>query len=278
MDKKPFALSNDFNVDRYINDSQLFETLAITVSEMAHAAIVQKRTSQFIDDFQSIAKSFEKISNKLKISEDQNGKCYMFGKIVSLYELVYIICNEQQEIDNFKYLVKSYPLLLPVLEEIDKHGTISGVQLKATLSNKSSSSFSNFLRRISKYELINARKYGNTNYYSLSARGKEILDSNQQEAETTEDQIPINYLYYILNGIAKELAKTKPNKLSILNPQVLALKEKMLLKFEIDKIFSARDIYFRNLLINDAARNDRYGFEEYDEDKRFDYISDINNN
>lgn len=251
MENKTFLLSKRFEVDQVVNDIHLIESVSETVLELANAAIMNNKTSQFLYDFLAIADSFEKTSNILLLNEMHNKKCFLFGKIVSLYELISTIHKEKQDCDSFNHLIHSYPLLLPILHEINKRGTISGVQLKKALSMHSSSGLSNFLQRIKKYDLISVRKIGNINYYSLTARGKEALNSSKQiDANNANNgnTISVDNLYRLLAELSIELGKIKPNKLSILETQYsLTIKEKQLLKREIDKVFIARDMYRKNL-------------------------------
>lgn len=154
-----------FNTNDILNDNT-----ALTVFELAYNAIIKHQTIQFLDETKDIAKIFEKTSNKLNLDESNNKACYLFGRITSLYELIMVINKSIEEHKNHIDLINNYPLLIQILSEIYKHGTINGVQLRSILSIKSNS-LSNFFHRIKKYELVSIRKYKNTNFYSLTING-----------------------------------------------------------------------------------------------------------
>ena len=55
MENKTFLLSKRFEVDQVVNDIHLIESVSETVLELANAAIMNNKTSQFLYDFLAIA-------------------------------------------------------------------------------------------------------------------------------------------------------------------------------------------------------------------------------
>lgn len=228
---------------QFIKDMNQIEAVSTTAYELAVSSIVQRKTSSFLDEFQSFAINFEKITNILELDDKvENKKCYLFGKIEALYELVEAVNQSFSDSESFVQLFNHYPLLMPFLREIDEAGTISGVQLRERLSIGLSSSFSNFIKRIRKFDLVAIRKYGNTNYYSLTAKGRSLLYEHNRIEEPSSRQISVEYIHRILINLTEELSKRNPDKLKIIEIPV-STKERQLLKREVDHLFAARNIY-----------------------------------
>lgn len=251
---------------QFINDMNRIEAVSTTIYELAVSSIVQKKTSSFLDEFQSFAIHFEKLANLLELDDKvENRKCYLFGKIEALYELVEAVNQSFNDSDSFVQLFNNYPLLMPFLREIDENGTISGVQLRERLSINLSSSFSNFIKRIRKYDLVAIRKYGNTNYYSLTAKGKSLLYEYNRLEEPSSKQISVEYIHRILTSLTEELSKRNPDKLKIIEIPV-STKERQLLKREVDHLFAARNVYRKSFFgYGDELCGDMFHLEQSSE-------------
>ncbi len=226
------------------------EMVSDTVYKLAFDSYVSGNSETLKKVLSSMAENFERISNYLHVEEFDNAPSYYFGRISSLTEFLLDIIKEDEEEYNIEGLRKSYPLLLPALEIIKKHNTVSGVILQKELNLKSSSNLSNFLKRISKFELVSIHKVGNTNFISLTIKGEYFLSKNTERTSSKNIScIEIGTLYKILDQIAEESRKTNPSSIKVIctNNIDLGVRETRILKHKVDRVFSNRDECIKNV-------------------------------
>lgn len=105
-----------------------------------------------------------------------NGQ-YWFGLIKALTDLIADHAKQERERQNFLELSKCSKHLNTCLVIVNEHPRISGTELKQQMRLKDSN-FSNFLKRIESYQLLNVIKSGNTKYYMLSPQGRRYLQKS----------------------------------------------------------------------------------------------------
>lgn len=249
------------------------ELFCDTLSKIIADSIVNKTTESISQNLSDITRNYEKIYNILKLDDSKNALCYYFGRISSLTDLTLTISSEEITNEILKKTLNSYALLLPTLNVISKYGTISGSNLKKELNLKNYSSLSNFIKRISKYKLIETNKIGTSNYYTLSLLGKQLLESEHRRINCNHGELKIKFsdFIYFLNGIPEELEEVDPNAENIIHNYirfVLNQKEKRLLKQKLDTIFHTRDKFVYNALQNNLKETtlteNNISIESYD--------------
>lgn len=256
------------------------EVVSESIYKLAKDSLLLGKTSTLENSFKEITKDFEKISNCIGLNKPDNSICYHFGRISSLTNIILEISSEQEKVNVLKNISKSYTLLLPALQAIKKHNTISGVELQKELNLKASSNLSNFLKRIDKYGLITIRKIGTINYVSLTEQGEKLLSQyNGNISSENETELTITQLYCILDCLIDELSNSNASSIKIIHkcvPQTTSVGEKRLLKQKFDRIFYVRDNYIKTKLKSIGNNNSEYledeFFEEYKQD---DNIYDI---
>ncbi len=234
IDVKDFQNKNSDNI----------EAVSDSIYKLVFESLTHERIDSLEKSFKALSDNFETISNALNIENDNNNICFNYGRIAAMTELVLDLIDANNISCTLEQISKNYALLLPVLETIQRHNTISGVQLKKELKFKSSSNLSNFVRRIDKYELIHVKKIGTTSYLSLTRKGQQLLSqSKRSTANKVEHQIPVKQVYVLLDEMSEEIGKVKPNKLKVLHAlsSQIDIKEKGLLRHKIDMVFKSSE-------------------------------------
>lgn len=249
------------------------EVVSESIYKLAKDSLLIGKISMMESSFKEIAKDFEKISNCIELNKRNNLICYHFGRISSITDIVLEISSEQEKVSVLKNISKSYTLLLPALQAIKEHNTISGVELQKELNLKASSNLSNFLKRIDKYGLIRIRKIGTINYISLTEQGEKLL-TQYSESLSSENETVLTFtqLYCILDCLIDELSDSNASSIKVIHkcvPKTISVGEKRLLKQKIDRIFYVRDNYIKTKLKsigNDSEYLEEKLFEECKQD------------
>jgi len=237
------------------------ETVSDGLFKYAKEAIVNNRIEEVTEDFQKIAKEFERIGNSLNLNDKVNRKTYCFGKISSLSRLMIELSETLKTNASYESLLHDYPLLKPALAVISNESEISGSKLRTELG-LSASSLTNFIRRVSDYNLIIIHKVGRSNYYSLSTEGKRalaLIDNNSDYSESR--RLTVNLMVKMLDSIADEMRNERPNSISVLIKSSLSgleISDKSILKNKLDVVFSSRDIHVKNKLLKASPTWSRY--------------------
>ena len=215
-----------------------------SIYKLTVEALANNNISSLEKSYKELSNNFEAISNALELTNEVNETIYNFGRTVALTELILDLIKYDNLSCVLEQISKNYPLLLPVLEAIKKHNTVSGVKLQKELNLKSSSNLSNFTKRVEKYDLFYVKKIGTTNYYSLTRKGRQLISKNQHSTEDANtDLIPLKNVYTLLDGISEEIGKIHPNRIKVVHSitSQCNIKEKRLLKHKIDTVFNASE-------------------------------------
>lgn len=259
-------------------NSKNVEIISDTIYKLALDSILCNKTQTLKSTFKALSKNFEKIGIHLKLKNKINLTCFYFGAISSITNLVLDIADDQVSKEELVNIAESYSLLMPALKHIKEHNIISGIDLRKKLDLHSSSSLSNFLKRIEKYELVNVQKIGTVNYISLSPRGEKLLsESNNKKSVSNETEISISEFYFSLDGLATELLNDNPSSIEFIHnfsPKKMNTGEKRLLKQKIDNIFEMRDKYIRSKF-KSFNISPILLFEEFDDEPFNVYKTDI---
>lgn len=254
---------NDFD---FINDSiDQIKLVTNSLNQLILDSIENQNIHFLSQDIAKLNNDFERIYNLLNIDNDNNAKCYYFGIITSMINIALDLDSKNQSVYNFKKTKKSYPLLLPVLTEIESNKVISGVELRKNL-NLNSSQLSNFMRRIEKFNYIVIKKVGSINYYSLTENGKYALNnSSEYDKKRNSKKKTENILFVILDILTSHLKEDKPNTFSIIEDlyqQNINVNNVSLLKEKIESTICARDYYYREK-IKYYIDNENYKYKYY---------------
>lgn len=253
-----------------INAKNIEETASV-VYKLAKDSVISNKTEDLENSFKSLSNSFEKISNILELDDPKNLACFHFGQINSVTNIILDIANNQKSSKEVMNVAKSYPLLLPALKIIKEYNTITGMTLQKELNMKTSSNLSNFLKRIKKFNLVSVKKIGTINYISLTRKGDKFLsESIATIPEIDSRAITIAQLYSMLDGISEELSEPSPSSIKVVHNFALermSINEKRLLKHKLDRIFYARDNYFRTRFKSINAISSDKVFDTYKDKK-----------
>jgi len=218
------------------------------------SAITEQETDTLLDELLSIESNFERITNFLNKSSSNNMEhmlYYYYGSLHSMVNLAIDVAEKQNSNYFFIEINKNYPLLLPVLESIEKRGTVTGTQLREDLGLKASN-LSNFVKRINKYELIDVRRVGHFNTYSLTPKGKRAMHmyNSEKSHKTAKSLVSVHSLLSLLGNISEELTKEQPSITKIMFESELYLnyEQKKLVRQKLHNIFFSRDVYFEQRL------------------------------
>lgn len=260
----------NYNISEYLeNDTEALTTFTHILYDIVKEAIESKSIQSIRDGLSNINDRYERISNLLDIQNIANNKCYHFGFITALSTLGLDLYKSDAEDIQMQELINSYPLLLPTLEVIAKYDTISGVNLKDALGQKSSN-ISNFMRRIKQFDLVNVNKIGTVNYYSLTSKGMRLISQfNQKQVAATDDRrIHEKTIFLMLEEVATQLTSERPSSIPVLKKigeDLPSIKEKQLLKYDLETVFLSRDIYMRKFVERAFSTRDDLELEEYED-------------
>ena len=255
------------------------ETFSNTLYDTIKEAINNKISYTLLSDLEKIEDVYERVEKTLEIEDAINKRRFYFGYISALTSLALDIGQVENENNKYRDLIRSYKLLLPVLATIAKYDTVSGTRLKQETGQKDSG-FSNFVRRIEPYGLIEVDKLGTVNYYSLTRKGRKLLEQSKKGCtETTENENRLeNSLLFALEELKKQMGKEKPSAIPVLRQLSSSCSNKRMLKLKIETIFLSRDYFVRKKMMtmakllydkreeveeSDAAWNGNYSDEEY---------------
>lgn len=251
------------------------EIVSESVYKIVKDSLLTGKVSTLESSFQELSTDFEKISNCIDLDNPNRSVCYHFGRVAALTNIVLEISGEHEKTNILNNISKSYTLLIPALQIIKKHNMISGVDLQKELKLKSSSNLSNFLKRISKYDLVTVRKIGTINYISLTEQGEKLLYQSNNSLQNNDSELTFTQLHCILDGLIEELSNTNGSSINIVHncvPPSTSVREKRLLKQKIDRIFFVRDVYIRTKFKNIGNNNEIWGrrhFNDYTQDGDF---------
>ena len=256
-----------------------WETQLDNLYSVIFSAISEQKTDTILNELLSIESGFERLTNFLNLNSSNKNNmeqtlCYYYGYLYSMVKLAIAVAEKQKNDCFIIEINKNYPLLIPVLEEIEKRGTVTGTQLREDVGLKASN-LSNFIKRINKYELIDVRKIGHCNTYSLTPKGKRVVNMHNTKVSHTSDKSLIgnHSLLSLLGNISKELTKEQPSITKIMLESELDLncEQKKLFRQKLHSIFFSRDLYFEqklNFVIKERTDNitDCYIYNIQDEE------------
>ena len=236
------------------NKSEEIEEYYLRLQRIISDAIQLDTLESVKSLLEKVSEDFERINNLLEINNSEKSVFFNYGRIVSIVNLALETANFDEIDEMLKSLLKSYKMLLPALNIISEYSIISGVDLKREMKIKSNSSLSNFLNRIKKYRIVDIKKIGNTNYISLTSKGKRVLQLAQEsDKKTAESSISLKDALRLLDQLSEELESLSPNSIKIVcgfTQKHLSQSEKSLIKQKIDSIFTSRDTFFKKQIGN----------------------------
>ena len=200
------------NVDIIKNAYEVIQTM---VSEAFLNSTLLETKQQLSDYFEKEDRILGFLNQKCSEKDRSQFEIYYCaGKISGLMDLLSSAAqrtNEQREIQDIsnksKYLVKC-------LKFVDEQPFISGTDLKRKLG-LSDSSFSNYYKRIESYQLFCVHKIGNTNYYSLTPRGRRSLQNATTEGHN-QVMYEESFVVSLLEAIAEEVNEDHPNATNVI--------------------------------------------------------------
>jgi len=236
----------------FSNNPEMLETYTQQFYDTVLEAFLNNDISQLTAEVEDISESYERISNLLEIDNNELlKKAYSFGMLTSLSDLALDIANYKTDESVSRNLINSYKLLMPTLKLLAEKGAVSGKTLQKELNLSSSSCLTNFISRITKYNLIGTTKIGNSNIYSLTSKGEEVLISCEDVGNKTG--YSADFAIQLLTDIAKEMTTENPNitelVLKIIKNNSNSYNNKRVLRMKLNSVFCARDEFVRIIIL-----------------------------
>ncbi len=203
--------------DSFISgDLSSMENMYETVYSMVLEAIGTGTAKEVKEQFSDFYEKEEQLSEIMGVMDSSDTEMkqatvqYWFGQIKALTDLLSGHVKQEQERQDFLELSKCSKHLNACLFIINEHPRISGTDLKQQLQLKDSN-FSNFLKRIEHYQLLNVIKSGNTKYYMLSPQGRRYLQKSTalQPQKTSRKLYDEEFLACFLRFLASELRSSE---------------------------------------------------------------------
>lgn len=180
---------------------------------------------------------------------DEKLKSFYLGQIVAATELLADMAQLTREQKDSSDMTKRSKHLRVCLTIVGANPGIPGTDLKKQL-NLGNSAFSNFMKRVEPQHLFYVQKDGNTNYYTLSPRGRRFLRNSENDNGGRGNFYNEKFILILLSAIASEVSERKPNATRVIlqanrcSEDGLLLGNTQLLKDYIQQIFDAfeRDV------------------------------------
>lgn len=241
----------NFDNDKFIKgDLKTIELILKNVYMMSVEAINNNEIDTIVETFKDLSNNFERVGNFLDIEDVKRKPIFYYGMLSAIVYLIIDLSETKTENNDIQVIFNRFKLLYPILNEISILHKATGQELKRALNFKSESNLTNFVSRINKYNLLYIQKLGNTNYYSLTPKGKKYLSfyatlvqEDKPSINTSED-----FILELLDEIAHQLRREEPSLFSVLkifSSNKVEIKNKNILKFKINTIFSSREEYMR---------------------------------
>lgn len=137
-------------------------------------------------------------------------KSYYLGQMVAAAGVLSDVERIARERDASRSVTKRHKHLKDCLTIVAASPGIPGTELKKQLE-LSDSAFSNFMKRVESQRLFYVQKDGNTNYYTLSPRGRRFLQNSEREDGGGKRLYDEKFLLLLLDVIASETLENRPN-------------------------------------------------------------------
>lgn len=205
-------IADSFISDDLSSMENTYETVYHMVLEAIGTGTAKEVKEQF-SDFYEKEEQLAEIMGVMDSSNPEMGQVsgqYWFGQIKALTDLLSEYVKQELEQQDFLELNKCSKHLDACLLIINEHPRISGMDLKQQLRLKDSN-FSNFLKRIESYQLLNVIKSGNTKYYTLSPQGRRYLQKTTtlRSRKTSQTFYNEEFLVCLLRFLASELRSSE---------------------------------------------------------------------
>ena len=201
-------------------DSTTLEFYLKNIYKLSIESINNNEIDSIVNLFKDLSNDFERIGSYLEIDNEENHQRFLYGMFYAIVTLIIELSEIKEENNNALILFNKYKLLYPILNTISVLHKVSRQELKKALKFKNESNLTNFVSRINKYNLIYIQKLGNTNYYSLTPKGKKTLSLYcvlLQKSENSQLYINEDILIEFLDEISNQLNEEEPSLLSVIN-------------------------------------------------------------
>ena len=266
------------------NNLEEIKQFSNKVCRLTVDSILSNNVVTLQESFKSITENLEKVYNILELdSNSKNNKCYQMGRISFAIDILSELSKYEKSFESLCQISNDNKLIIPLLSILSKYNTVSGVQLREYLNLKSGSYLTNLLKRIKDFDLIEIRKIGTNNYYSLTQKGKNFFKFVSKNVEkNNESEISIHNLFLFFDDLTDELLLDDPSSVRVISKckfNSITLNEKRLLKQKIDNLYYARNNYIKIRIRKSSINSDDLYFyvkernEYYEEYSNEVYIS-----
>ena len=242
----------NFDNDKFIKgDLKTIELILKNVYMMSVEAINNNEIDSIEESFKDLSNNFERVGNYLEIEDVKRKPIFYYGMLYAIVSLIIELSEIKTENNNIQVIFNRYKLLYPILNEINILHKATGQELKRALNFKSESNLTNFVSRINKYNLLYIQKLGNTNYYSLTPKGKKYLSiytTLVQQEDTPCIDLSEDFIMELLDEIDLQLRSEDPSLfgvIKIFSSNKVEIKNKNILKYKINSIFSSHEEYMK---------------------------------
>lgn len=248
----------------FINEnSSALRDLEHRVYKTVLTSIKSNSIGKMSEYFKPLVENYEKLDNLLNMEDAERRKIYYYGSMSTLANLCIELSDNSTKNELYNNLSKQYKYLTKTLLYIQSKRVASGLELKKDL-NFSSSGLSNFIKRISDFDLLYVERIGHVNYYSITPNGRMYLNC-VNKSETINETNSLEYISKFLDTLAVQIREEEPNTFMVLHDLMKSIgknNNQDVLKLKMDNIFAARDYYIANRLkdcvIRQKDKDDSY--------------------
>ena len=224
-------------------DANAIEEFRDEWRDLVYSSIVCAEVDKFDMQLSELNNALEKINNILGVESNPSNKiCKMYGEIKALTDLEYALSSGIKDRKDFSDLVARYPKFQKLLEVIFECDTISTSDLckKLDISN---SGLRRMLKNDKTHNLIIVQRIGNSNYFSLSVKGKSLF----KNGSILSNKMRNNYfdaVLSLLDGMSKQIQEISPSSEKVIIKyigSVFSPEQKKLIKSKIDNVFNNRN-------------------------------------
>ena len=196
-----------------LSSSESIKNEATKLRKELVCSIIEDNTSCIAKDITEIKDNLERFRNKyIRNNSDEIINSFYCGYIMAITNIKEELISKTNTYDLEH--VNSYPLLLKVMEAIDKKGNLSASEIIKELNMTSLSTLNNLCNRVKDFDFIRTEKIGRKRYYFLTVKGKDVLKRNHSKDSRGISEKDIIVLLDKLND---SLQRCETNELNVIS-------------------------------------------------------------
>lgn len=230
-----------------VRDLGMMESYNNELFRLLEQAILRNQVADLGGIVDEITPYLETAEERLDVDKMKNGRQVLsLGGIESMLRLIDRLSSTEKSMQSYLAVLNQYKYLDTCIRIVFEEGMVSGKELRNRLKieEKHRSSLTNFFGRIAEYRIFSISKIGNTNYYSLTSKGKELWDyiASRQKSNIND---ATSQIILLLDAMTGEMKKVRPNPAKVIYAMMKDGKtwngNRDLLDYKIAMCFQSRD-------------------------------------